>query len=92
MTYAGVAARTFHYEALVASLPTLVILDEIHHAGDSKSWGDAVPTSFGYAPRRLALPGTPFPSDESPIPLVTYEPGPGGPRASRCLLYTARCV
>ncbi|HOA88896.1 MAG TPA: DEAD/DEAH box helicase [Propioniciclava tarda] len=83
VTYAGVAARTFHYEALVASLPTLVILDEIHHAGDSKSWGDAVASSFGYATRRLALTGTPFRSDESPIPFVTYEQGPGGTRVSR---------
>lgn len=83
VTYAGVAMRTFHYEALVASLPTLVIFDEIHHAGDSKSWGDAIADAFRYATRRLALTGTPFRSDDSPIPFVTYEPGPGNTRISK---------
>jgi len=83
VTYAGVAARAFHYEALVANLPTLVILDEIHHAGDAKSWGDAIRQAFGYATRRLALTGTPFRSDDNPIPFVTYEPGPSGTLVSR---------
>ncbi len=83
VTYAGVAARLFHYEALAANFQTLVIFDEIHHAGDSKSWGDAIADAFRYATRRLALTGTPFRSDESPIPFVSYEPGPGGTRVSR---------
>ncbi len=39
VTYAGVAARVLHYQTLTANLPTLVILDEIHHAGDARSWG-----------------------------------------------------
>lgn len=39
VTYAGVAARSYVYEALCHSKETLVIFDEIHHAGDSKSWG-----------------------------------------------------
>ena len=83
LTYAGVATRPFHYEALVANLPTLVILDEIHHAGEAKSWGDAIGQAFGYATRRLSLTGTPFRSDDSQIPFVTYEPGPGGTLISR---------
>ena len=83
VTYAGVAARVFHYEALAANLPTLVIFDEIHHAGDAKSWGDAIRDSFRYATRRLALTGTPFRSDDSPIPFVPYVPGPGGSLVSR---------
>jgi superfamily II DNA or RNA helicase len=53
---------------------TLVIMDEVHHAGDAKSWGDAVREAFDPAVRRLALTGTPFRSDDSPIPFVTYEP------------------
>ncbi|HRW19362.1 MAG TPA: DEAD/DEAH box helicase [Dermatophilaceae bacterium] len=83
VTYAGVAARIHMHEALTRGTPTLVILDEIHHAGDSRSWGDAIATAFEPAARRLALTGTPFRSDESPIPFVTYEPGPGGTRVSR---------
>lgn len=83
VTYAGVAARLFHYQALVTNVPTLVILDEVHHAGDARSWGDAVRDAFEYATRRLMLTGTPFRSDDHPIPFVTYEPGPGGTRVSR---------
>ena len=83
VTYAGVAARMFHYQALTSHFKTLVIFDELHHAGDSKSWGDAISDAFAYATRRLALTGTPFRSDESPIPFVTYVEGQGGTRVSR---------
>ncbi len=62
---------------------TLVILDEIHHAGDSKSWGDAIYEAFTPAVRRLALTGTPFRSDDSPIPFVTYEPDADGALRSK---------
>lgn len=83
VTYAGVAARVLHYQTLTANLPTLVILDEIHHAGDARSWGEAIREAFAHATRRLALTGTPFRSDENPIPFVTYDEGPGGSRISR---------
>ena len=66
VTYAGVAATMFAYEALVAREPTLVILDEVHHAGDALSWGEAVREAFRLATRRLALTGTPFRSDHEP--------------------------
>lgn len=61
---------------------TLVILDEIHHAGDSKSWGEACQEAFDPATRRLALTGTPFRSDTNPIPFVVYEEGNDGIRRS----------
>ena len=83
VTYAGVATRPFHYQALTANFPTLVILDEVHHAGDALSWGEAVRDAFAHATRRLALTGTPFRSDENPIPFVTYSEGAGGVRTSR---------
>ena len=51
---------------------TLVILDEIHHAGDSRSWGDALRNIFAGAKSRLLLSGTPFRSDNNPIPFVRY--------------------
>ena len=57
---------------------TLVILDEIHHAGDALSWGEGVREAFDPATRRLALTGTPFRSDINPIPFVTYAPGEDG--------------
>jgi len=55
VTYAGVAARSYVYEALCHSKETLVIFDEIHHAGDSRSWGEAITFAFTHATRRLAL-------------------------------------
>lgn len=51
----------------------LVVLDEIHHAGDERAWGSSVLSAFSTASRRLALSGTPFRSDDTPIPFVTYE-------------------
>ena len=50
-----------------------VILDEIHHAGDDRAWGDALQTAFDGAGRRLSLSGTPFRSDTRSIPFVRYE-------------------
>ncbi len=73
VTYAGVAARSYVYEALCHSKETLVIFDEIHHAGDSKSWGEAILYAFNHAERRLSLTGTPFRSDDHPIPFVAYD-------------------
>ncbi len=49
-----------------------VILDEIHHAGEDRSWGDGVKIAFDAAGRRLALSGTPFRSDTQSIPFVRY--------------------
>jgi superfamily II DNA or RNA helicase len=56
------------------STPTLAILDEIHHAGESKSWGDGLATALALARHRLALTGTPWRNDrKSPIPFVRYD-------------------
>lgn len=73
VTYAQVASRPSLHRELTTTRPTLVILDEIHHGGDSKSWGDGIREAFEPAARRLALTGTPFRSDSSPIPFVRYE-------------------
>ncbi len=50
-----------------------VILDEIHHAGEERTWGDGVRDAFEGASRRLSLSGTPFRSDTRSIPFVRYE-------------------
>ena len=52
-----------------------VVLDEVHHAGDDRAWGDGVRTAFEPAARRLSLSGTPFRSDDVPIPFVRYDWG-----------------
>ena len=51
----------------------MVILDEIHHAGHEKAWGDGVRNAFATAARRLSLSGTPFRSDSARIPFVRYD-------------------
>ncbi|MEO6881883.1 MAG: DEAD/DEAH box helicase [Mycobacteriaceae bacterium] len=78
LTYAQVASHPARHRARTDARRTLVILDEIHHGGDAKSWGDAVREAFTPATRRLALTGTPFRSDDSAIPFVTYAPDGAG--------------
>jgi superfamily II DNA or RNA helicase len=78
LTYAQVAAKPVLHHNRTAAGRTLVILDEVHHGGDALSWGDAVREAFGPAVRRLSLTGTPFRSDTSPIPFVTYAPDENG--------------
>ena len=78
VTYAQVAAHPTLHRVRTEGRRTLVVLDEIHHAGDAKSWGDGVREAFTPAVRRLALTGTPFRSDDTPIPFVSYEPDSAG--------------
>ena len=72
VTYAQVAANPGLHKRRTAARTTLVILDEIHHGGDALSWGDGIREAFQGAARRLSLTGTPFRSDDSPIPFVEY--------------------
>lgn len=73
-TYAQVAAKPALHNARATARRSLVILDEVHHAGDGLSWGEAVAEAFEGASRRLCLTGTPFRTraDER-IPFVRYE-------------------
>jgi superfamily II DNA or RNA helicase len=83
VTYAQVAANPALHRARTKAGPTLVVLDEVHHAGDALSWGDAIRDAFEPATRRLSLTGTPFRSDTAAIPFVTYERDSDGIRRSR---------
>ncbi|WP_353827562.1 DEAD/DEAH box helicase [Agromyces sp. SYSU T0242] len=83
VTYAQVAVRPALHRELTLSGRTLVILDEVHHGGDTLSWGDAIREAFEPAARRLSLTGTPFRSDTAPIPFVDYAPDEQGVRLSR---------
>ena len=82
VTYAGVAANVLKHRRRTESFRTLVILDEVHHAGDALSWGEALREAFEPATRRLSLTGTPFRSDVNPIPFVTYVPQSDGTKQS----------
>ena len=78
VTYAGVAVNPLAMRVRTERFKTLVILDEVHHAGDALSWGEGIREAFEPATRRLALTGTPFRSDVNPIPFVTYAPAADG--------------
>ncbi len=78
LTYAQVASKPQLHRRRTQETPTLVILDEIHHGGDARSWGDGIREAFEPAARRLSLTGTPFRSDTNPIPFVRYEMGEDG--------------
>lgn len=82
VTYAGIAVNPNAYRARIEHRSTLVILDEVHHAGDALTWGDGVQEACEPAVRRLALTGTPFRSDDNPIPFVTYAPASDGSKTS----------
>ncbi len=83
VTYAGVAAHPVLHRTRTENRRTLVVLDEVHHAGDARSWGDAVKEAFEPATRRLTLTGTPFRSDDNPIPFIDYLPDSAGALRSR---------
>ncbi|RWA18469.1 hypothetical protein MBRU_04435 [Mycolicibacterium brumae DSM 44177] len=83
VTYAQVASHPTRHRVRTENRKTLVIFDEIHHGGDSKSWGEAIREAFDDATRRLSLTGTPFRSDDSPIPFVEYEPDGAGYQRSK---------
>ncbi|WP_018295673.1 DEAD/DEAH box helicase [Corynebacterium lubricantis] len=83
VTYAQVGMHPFKHHAVASARRTLVIMDEIHHAGDAKSWGDGVREAYNDVEHRLALTGTPFRSDDSMIPFVRYEEDGEGHQISR---------
>ncbi|HEX4254546.1 MAG TPA: DEAD/DEAH box helicase [Streptosporangiaceae bacterium] len=82
VTYAQVAAHPMLHRQRTEGRRTLVIFDEVHHAGDALSWGEAVREAFEPARRRIALTGTPFRSDTNPIPFVNYSEQLDGSRRS----------
>lgn len=51
----------------------VVVLDEVHHAGDGLTWGNAVRAALEPAKFILTLSGTAFRSDNNPIPFVRYD-------------------
>jgi len=70
-TYQQVAASAAALTGLARD--AFVVLDEVHHAGDDRAWGEAVTAAFGAARVRLCLSGTPFRSDTRAIPFVRYD-------------------
>jgi len=75
VTYQQVALGPQLFRRGCEGRSTLVILDELHHAADGRHWGAALREAFQRAVFRLVLSGTPFRSDNCPIPFVRYDQG-----------------
>jgi len=76
VTYAQAASSSTELAAYCKD--GIVVLDEVHHAASDRSWGDGVERAFSGAATRLLLSGTPFRTDDSPIPFVRYSWGDYG--------------
>ncbi len=72
VTYQTIAAGSDTHRLAAGRRPTLLIADEPHHMGDQAAWGLQTRGAFDGARFRLLLSGTPFRSDNSAIPWVTY--------------------
>jgi superfamily II DNA or RNA helicase len=73
VTYQTIAAGPETHRQGAARRPTLLIADEPHHMGDQAAWGLQTRKAFDGARFRLLLSGTPFRSDNSAIPWVSYD-------------------
>lgn len=73
VTYATIAAGPKLHGRTARNAPTLLIADEPHHLGELATWGRSATTAFTPAAFRLLLSGTPFRSDNAPIPWVRYD-------------------
>jgi superfamily II DNA or RNA helicase len=73
VTYQTIAAGPETHRRAAGRRSTLLIADEPHHMGDQAAWGVQTRKAFDGARFRLLLSGTPFRSDNSAIPWVTYD-------------------
>jgi superfamily II DNA or RNA helicase len=73
VTYQTIAAGPDTHRQAASRRQTLLIADEPHHMGDQAAWGLQTRKAFDGARFRLLLSGTPFRSDNSAIPWVTYD-------------------
>ena len=81
VTYARVASVAERWAGQCGGA-TLVIADEAHHLGEELAWGEGFARAFGATSRWLLLSGTPFRSDQCPIPGVRYDDGVATPDVS----------
>jgi superfamily II DNA or RNA helicase len=72
VTYARIAKAPLRWSRALPAR-TLIIADEAHHLGEELTWGVAFAKAFAQCPRWLLLSGTPFRSDATPIPGVSYD-------------------
>src|SRR5215204_6991140 len=73
VTYQTLAAGPKVHRRRCEEVPTLLLADEPHHMGDQAAWGRSAQAAFEGARFRLLLSGTPFRSDNTAIPWITYD-------------------
>lgn len=72
VTYARIAKAPRRWAGALGR-STLLIADEAHHLGEDLTWGESFATAFAERAHWLLLSGTPFRSDATPIPGVSYD-------------------
>lgn len=72
VTYAAITAHPEHWARTLQG--AYVILDEVHHAGERRRWGQALKQAMTGARFQLATTGTPFREDQCPIAGLSYDP------------------
>src|SRR3954465_10820891 len=73
VTYQTLAAGPKVHRRRCQEVPTLLLADEPHHMGEQAAWGRSAQSAFEAARFRLLLSGTPFRSDNTPIPWIAYD-------------------
>src|SRR3954452_20573409 len=73
VTYQTLAAGPKVHRRRCQEVPTLLLADEPHHMGDQAAWGRSAQSAFEGARFRLLLSGTPFRSDNTPIPWIAHD-------------------
>lgn len=87
VTYQAVCSNSEVWRARCSIKKMFLIADEVHHLGTEKAWGQAFRNAFDGARYRLLTSGTPFRSDNEPIPYVNYDlmrDADGNPIKDRC--------
>jgi superfamily II DNA or RNA helicase len=73
VTYARIAQDPKTWARTSAGRTTLIVADEAHHLGEDLTWGESFTAAFAGCSRWLLLSGTPFRSDATKIPGVSYD-------------------
>lgn len=70
LSYQQIGNCPRNFRALATN--AIVVLDEVHHAGDGLTWGESLKLALADSSFILCLSGTAFRSDNNPIPFVKY--------------------
>lgn len=72
-TFQSINAYAKELGKITAMKKVIVIVDEVHHAGEQLPWGDNLRKALQPAKFKLVLSGTPWRSDGRGMPFVNYD-------------------